>query len=167
VPVLCPDLQDDHLGLCLRQELLHVVQDHVDAVGGEDAVADATVFLDPNVKDAGTKDKLAVYGEGLALGEGASDEGDADFVGGRVVRSRPHDLVDAEFLWVQTGHPVFPVLGAVVGARVLFTGRFQIGENFLLCLNRLSPFHLFRHLRTHLHCSATHHNTYLHFLLHH
>lgn len=151
MPVLCPDLQDDDLRLCLGQELLQVVQDHVDAVGGQDAVADATVFLDSNVNDAGAKDQLAVYGEGLALGERASDQGDADFVGGGVVRSRPHDLVDAEFLWVQTGHPVFPVFRAVLGARVLFSGRFQIGENFLLGVNRLPPFHLFRHLRTHLH----------------
>lgn len=101
-------------------------------------MADAAVFLDADVEDAGAEGELAVDGEGLALGEGASEERDANFVGCGVVGAGPDDLVDAEFLRVEMGHPVFSVLGTVVGARVVFSAAFQIGQTLLLCLDCLS-----------------------------
>lgn len=98
VAELGADLEDYDLRGGLPEEPLDVGDDDVDGVGEEDAVADAAVLLDADVDAAGAGGELAVDGEGLALGEGAADEGDADFVGGGVVRPRPHDLVDAELL---------------------------------------------------------------------
>lgn len=146
---LSSNLQNYDFGLCLRQEFFDVVEDHVDAVSDEDAVADAAVFLDANIQEAGAEGELAVDGEGLALSERARDQWDADFVCGGVVCSWPHDLVDAEFLGIQTRHPVFSVGGAVFGAGVLFAGGFKIAQSFLLGVDCLSSFHLFRDLGTH------------------
>lgn len=146
VAELGSNLQHYDFGLRVGKELLDVVEDEVNAVGEEDTVADAAVFLDADVEDAGAEGELAVDGEGLALGEGASEERDANFVGCGVVGAGPDDLVDAEFLRVEMGHPVFSVLGTVVGARVVFSAAFQIGQTLLLCLDCLSSLHLFRHL---------------------
>lgn len=150
VAELGADLEDYDLRLGLLKEFFDVGDDDVDGVGKEDAVADAAVLLYADVDAAGAGGELAVDGEGLALGEGAADEGDSDFVGGRVVGPRPHDLVDAELLRVEGGHPVFPVGGAVVAAgEIAAAALLDVGEGFLLGLDVLPPLHLLRELGSH------------------
>lgn len=124
VAELGTDFENYDFRLGLLQELLHVGDDDVDGVVEEDAVADAAVFLDADVEHAGAGDELVVDGEGLALGEGAGDEGDADFVGGGIVGARPDDLVEAELVGVEGGYPVFPVGGEVVAAGVFAAAAF-------------------------------------------
>lgn len=68
--------------MCFVEEFSDVGDDDVDGVGEEDAVADAAVLLDADVECARAGGELLVDGEGLALGEGAGDERDPDFVGG-------------------------------------------------------------------------------------
>lgn len=113
-------------------------------------MADPSGLIDPNVKDPGPADELVVDREGLALSEGARDAGDSDSVRCRVVRSRPDNLVDTEFLRVELRDPVFPVGRVVIGAGVGVAGDFEVGEDFLLGSDILASLDLFGELSTHV-----------------
>lgn len=54
------DLEDYDLGLRLPEEFLDVVDDDIDIVAEEDAVADPAVLLDPDIEDPGTRFELVV-----------------------------------------------------------------------------------------------------------
>ena len=51
---LCADLENDDLRLGLRQEFLDVGDNDVDAVRGENSMADSFIFLDSDIKNSGT-----------------------------------------------------------------------------------------------------------------
>lgn len=150
VSELRPDLEDDDLRLCLREEPLEVCQDDVDAVGFEDSVAHTAVLLDADVEDSCAGDELVVDGERLALREGARDEADPDLVCGGVVSPWPDDLVDVELLGSDAGHPVFAIGGDVIAAGELAAaGLLEIGEGFLLGGDGFATLELFRKVRPH------------------
>jgi hypothetical protein len=84
-------------------------------------VTNTTILLDSDINDTGPSYELTVDGQGLALGKGARDEWDPNLVGGRVMGTRPYNLVDVDLLWVEARHPVFPVRRAVVATWELFS----------------------------------------------
>lgn len=108
------------------------------------------ILLDPNVKHPCAPHKLMVDGQRLALSKRASDSWDANLVSCRIMGSRPNNHIDLHFLRVEPRHPVFPVCGVVIRARVLISRAFEIRQNFLLCMDFLSSLNLFGDLRTHL-----------------
>ncbi|KAG0486749.1 hypothetical protein HPP92_008844 [Vanilla planifolia] len=112
VAKLGADLEEDELGGVVVEEAAELGEDVVDEVGGEDSVADTAVLLDADVEDADANGELGVDGAGLALGEGAGDERDADAVGGGVVGPGPHDVGEAELIErTEGGHPTGTVGG--------------------------------------------------------
>lgn len=49
------------------------------------------------------------------------------------MRAWPDDQVDAELVWIECGHPVFPVGRAIVAAgEIAAAALFEVGEGFLL-----------------------------------
>ncbi|CAL9042358.1 unnamed protein product [Musa banksii] len=133
VAVLGADLEDDDLRLGLGEEALDAVEDDVDAVRPEDAVADVSSLLNAHVEDAGAEDELVVDGAGLALREGAGDQRDADVVGGGVVGAGPDDLVDPEPVGAELRHPGLAVGRVEVRAReVIAGGSEEVSESLLL-----------------------------------
>jgi len=113
-------------------------------------VAYTAIFLDTNVKDSSTRHELVIDGERLALSKGTRHESDTDFVGGRVVRPRPDDLVDVKLFRSNAGHPVFTIGRHVITPRKLAAARFlEIGEGFLLRGDGFSPLELFGKVRAH------------------
>lgn len=150
VAELGADLKDEDFRGGFGEEAFDGVENDVDGVGDEDAVADAAVLVDADVEDASAAAELAVDGGGLALSEWARDEGDADFVGGGVVSARKEDVADVDFGWVERGHPGFVVGWVVVGARELVAGGLEkVGEDFFLGVYGFAALELFGDLGAH------------------
>lgn len=84
-------------------------------------MTNTAILLDSDINNTGPTYELMVYGQGLALGKGASDEWYSNLVGGRVVGPRPYNLVDVDLLWVEARHPVLPIRRAVVATWELFS----------------------------------------------
>ena len=117
VAELGADLEDDELARCLGQEAFQVVDDDVHEVALEDAVADFALLLHADVHHAHADAELVVDGELLALREGAGNGGQADLVGGGVVRARPHHVAHLKIFQRQRGHPFLRVGAVIVAPR--------------------------------------------------
>uniref|UniRef100_J3MZJ7 Uncharacterized protein n=1 Tax=Oryza brachyantha TaxID=4533 RepID=J3MZJ7_ORYBR len=138
-------LEDHHLRLRLAEEPLHVGEHDVDGVGGEHAVADAALLLDPHVDDARPRGELLVHRQRLALRERPRHERDADLVRRRVVRPGPHHLVHPHLLRPELRHPLLPVGRPVLAARErLAAGRQPRRQRLLLAGHELPAVHLRR-----------------------